>query len=1093
MWFIIIIAFAIVIIYLLDKNAKISSDKEKQDKVIEKLEETNQKLISRFDALIEKMDSTKNADLQKENLQDETNLENIITPNKENMIQRLDELIEKVESSQAVETSSDKKTNAIIENVKSENLQLNSNTNESNNANNDRDKRIDAIIKKIESKKLQFSANINEPENDSENSNIEKNIDNLENSKNSLDLQMQQSPDLSEPKTNKNQKAPFDLASFERFLAQKVMIILGGIFFIIASFIFIKYSIDNNLFTPAIRITAAIIFGLILFSLGMTFDSLKNFKVAEEPEDSAEKSLFHKIERKIFQGFSMPTKFMKRIAQTCIGAGIVVEFFSVYGGYSLYGFFGEVISFALLCAISFGALFLTIRFGLIVGIFGLLGGFSTPILISAENPNFYLLCGYLFALHICVIYISYNRGYILPLLSSAFIFGYMWLFVERTGFITIGESIFAFIMCCVVFFALSILAMQIFEDRENKSKYKIINKVLFWIVSIFGFWVVFNISKPENIENAMYGFVFIVLICTMNLFAPFLIKIIESPKFARIFKVDESLKNPIIFDYSAIFSLILAVAYLLSFSRSLPNYCIIILETIFFIGFAARLFNGSKKLLYLSLLLITSVIFAAIEMIETTWIISNIASFVICIIIYAFIVAKDLEDSKLIRIILLLNTAVFFGAIFLLSENTNIIPRNEYYYLYLFCFMCFLAFLLLYALNDRIINFNGKSLRLRNIPDLAFIGFIFFVFSAIIFCDKCGLGLIFNLIGSPSYAFQHLEIYAIFTIMCAAILWFLRRFFSNKNSKYISENLSPYPSVIVTSFKDFMNFFLYFQRFIFCLISVLVIAFIGEICAKIYNALELEIIAFIDNSLYDIASATLFGICAIIIAKLYGQFSLKLENVSGNPIFYKETKIVFYIFGVKSLWLYLVALFGWMYIFFSQVNANSLDEFYWLRTVMISYCILSLLGFIAIFCLNGAIFKYKIIKQKFIRYCLDFIAFSLLICAILCLIHCAFGVEVDMDLRNLIYKFRINGANEIYAYSAGLVCISAALLIIGIAGKVERFKHYCFALLVIVALKVFFVDTSSFSSLGKVVLFIFMGAAFIGISIIYSKFVLKRD
>lgn len=98
-----------------------------------------------------------------------------------------------------------------------------------------------------------------------------------------------------------------------------------------------------------------------------------------------------------------------------------------------------------------------------------------------------------------------------------------------------------------------------------------------------------------------------------------------------------------------------------------------------------------------------------------------------------------------------------------------------------------------------------------------------------------------------------------------------------------------------------------------------------------------------------------------------------------------------------------------------------------------------------------------------------------------------------MDLRNLIYKFRINGANEIYAYSAGLVCISAALLIIGIAGKVERFKHYCFALLVIVALKVFFVDTSSFSSLGKVVLFIFMGAAFIGISIIYSKFVLKRD
>lgn len=312
--------------------------------------------------------------------------------------------------------------------------------------------------------------------------------------------------------------------------------------------------------------------------------------------------------------------------------------------------------------------------------------------------------------------------------------------------------------------------------------------------------------------------------------------------------------------------------------------------------------------------------------------------------------------------------------------------------------MCFLSFLLLYALNDRILNFNGKSLRLRNIPDLAFIGFIFFIFSAIIFCDKCGLGLIYNLIGSPSYKAQHLEIYEIFTIMCAANLWFLHRFLFNKNSKYIGENLYPYPSVIVTSFQDFMNFFLYFQRFIFCLIYVFIIAFIGAICAKIYNALELEIIAFIDNSLYDIASATLFGICSIIIAKIYGRFGSKFENISGNPTFCKEIKIVFYIFSVKSLWLYLATLFGWIYIFFSKLNANALDEFYWLRTVMIIYCILSLLGFIAIFCLNGAIFKYKIIKQKFVRYSLYFIAFSLLICAVLCLIHCAFGVEVDMDL-----------------------------------------------------------------------------------------------
>lgn len=53
-----------------------------------------------------------------------------------------------------------------------------------------------------------------------------------------------------------------------------------------------------------------------------------------------------------------------------------------------------------------------------------------------------------------------------------------------------------------------------------------------------------------------------------------------------------------------------------------------------------------------------------------------------------------------------------------------------------------------------------------------------------------------------------------------------------------------------------------------------------------------------------------------------------------------------------------------------------------------------------------------------------------------------------------------------------------------------------FALLCVVsfvALKVFFVDTNSFSSIGKVALFVFIGVAFIGIAALYNRFVLKRE
>lgn len=152
--------------------------------------------------------------------------------------------------------------------------------------------------------------------------------------------------------------------SFEQFLAQKAMIILGGIFFVLAAYFCIKYAIEHNFLTPQVRIAGAMCFGALLFMIGFALDR--------------------------FDRFALRSAISARIAQTLIGVASVVEFFAIYGGYALYCFFGEVLSFALLCAVSFGAIFLTLRFGLIVGIFGLVGGFATPFLIDAQSPQFLL-------------------------------------------------------------------------------------------------------------------------------------------------------------------------------------------------------------------------------------------------------------------------------------------------------------------------------------------------------------------------------------------------------------------------------------------------------------------------------------------------------------------------------------------------------------------------------------------------------------------------------------------------------------------------------------------------------------------------------
>lgn len=64
--------------------------------------------------------------------------------------------------------------------------------------------------------------------------------------------------------------------SFERFFTQKAMVVLGGIFFVLAAFFCVIYSIENNLVTPEIRIAGAIIFGFCLFLCGVVFGYSKN-------------------------------------------------------------------------------------------------------------------------------------------------------------------------------------------------------------------------------------------------------------------------------------------------------------------------------------------------------------------------------------------------------------------------------------------------------------------------------------------------------------------------------------------------------------------------------------------------------------------------------------------------------------------------------------------------------------------------------------------------------------------------------------------------------------------------------------------------
>lgn len=200
---------------------------------------------------------------------------------------------------------------------------------------------------------------------------------------------------------------------FQRLLqtfTQNSLALLGGIFFILAAFFLVNYSINHSLITPQVRIGLSLAFGVLLLACGLLSTLYQH-------------TLARKLQR-------LSHKSPSIIAQTCIGAGLVVEFLAVYGGYYFYRFFGLTGAFALLAFIAIFALVLTLRYGVVIGIFGVLGSFSTPVLLASGAYHatmlfVYVLVCYVFTLSIAI----RSRQFAIFLIANVFVLGYMLDFV----------------------------------------------------------------------------------------------------------------------------------------------------------------------------------------------------------------------------------------------------------------------------------------------------------------------------------------------------------------------------------------------------------------------------------------------------------------------------------------------------------------------------------------------------------------------------------------------------------------------------------------------------------------------------------------
>jgi uncharacterized membrane protein len=177
---------------------------------------------------------------------------------------------------------------------------------------------------------------------------------------------------------------PFD---WEAFFGVKLFAWIGGFVLFLGIVFLVKYSFDNNLITPAMRVAIGTVVGIILIATGW-FTATRNYRVS---------------------------------GQSLCATGVLVLYGNIFAAHVFYRLIALGPAFASMAVVTAIAFFLAVRMNAqVIVILGLLGGFLTPVLLSTGVDNPTALFGYIGVLNIGVAAVALRKRWdYLVLLAAA--------------------------------------------------------------------------------------------------------------------------------------------------------------------------------------------------------------------------------------------------------------------------------------------------------------------------------------------------------------------------------------------------------------------------------------------------------------------------------------------------------------------------------------------------------------------------------------------------------------------------------------------------------------------------------------------------
>jgi hypothetical protein len=182
--------------------------------------------------------------------------------------------------------------------------------------------------------------------------------------------------------------------SMEFAIASTWLLRLGVVILVMGIGFFLKYSIDQGWIAPQARVALAILAGVGLLVAGTRLLG----------------TLYHLL------------------GQGLIGGGIATLYFSVFAAVSFYHLIGVYPAFALMALITASVGVMAVRFdSLLIAVLGIVGGYSTPILLSSGMVNFVGLFAYMLLLGCGILGISLKKNWhVLNALGFICTYGLFW-------------------------------------------------------------------------------------------------------------------------------------------------------------------------------------------------------------------------------------------------------------------------------------------------------------------------------------------------------------------------------------------------------------------------------------------------------------------------------------------------------------------------------------------------------------------------------------------------------------------------------------------------------------------------------------------